>query len=145
MGKVNDDVFHKGMDAVRYFGGFRGVPRYFTPNERQKMVHSWHHSDANPYLTWWIEDSNNKLERTEATCRLKGEWIMRELRIKRVLHKNPATIVFWQDGSKTVVKCGEGETYDKEKGILWAFYKRHSGLSPKRAKAQMAKFVKKGE
>ena len=75
---------------------------------------------------------------------IKGEWEMEGLRIKRVLFRNPATIVWWQDGSKTVVRCGEGEAYDKEKGILWAFYKRHSGMSNKRAKKQMNKFVERG-
>ena len=44
--------------------------------------------------------------------------------IKRVVFNGPATIVFWNDGTKTVVKCAEGETYDKEKGLLAAMAKK---------------------
>lgn len=46
------------------------------------------------------------------------------LAIKDVIHNPPATIVFWGDGSKTVVKCQDGEEYDPEKGLTMAFFKR---------------------
>lgn len=35
--------------------------------------------------------------------------------IKKVIFNDPATIILWKDGTKTVVKCQEGDTYDKEK------------------------------
>lgn len=47
--------------------------------------------------------------------------------IKNVIFNNPATIVFWDDGTKTVVKCQEGETYDPEKGLAMAISKRMLG------------------
>ena len=37
--------------------------------------------------------------------------------IKKVIFHNPATIVLWSDGTKTVVKCQEGDIYDPEKGF----------------------------
>lgn len=46
------------------------------------------------------------------------------LAIKNVIFNPPATIVFWGDGSKTVVKCQDGEEYDPEKGLTMAFFKR---------------------
>lgn len=46
------------------------------------------------------------------------------LAIKDVIHNPPATIVFWGDGSKTIVKCQDGEEYDPEKGLTMAFFKR---------------------
>lgn len=48
-------------------------------------------------------------------------------KIKQVLYKNPATIVFWNDGSKTVVKCQENDVYDSEKGLAMAIIKRVCG------------------
>lgn len=48
-------------------------------------------------------------------------------RIKKVIFHDPATIVFWMDGSKTVVKCGEGDAYDPEKGLAMAIAKRALG------------------
>lgn len=44
--------------------------------------------------------------------------------IKDVIFNPPATIVFWGDGSKTVVKCQPGEEFDPEKGLTMAFFKR---------------------
>lgn len=40
--------------------------------------------------------------------------------IKEVIYNGPATIVYWVDGTKTVVKCCEQETYDPEKGLAMA-------------------------
>lgn len=48
-------------------------------------------------------------------------------RIKKVIFNDPATIILWKDGTKTVVKCAEGETYDPEKGFAMAFIKYHLG------------------
>lgn len=48
-------------------------------------------------------------------------------KIKRVLFNNPATIVFWADGDKTVVKAQNGEPYDPEKGLAMAISKKALG------------------
>ena len=47
--------------------------------------------------------------------------------IKKVIFNDPATIVFWKDGTKTVVKCQEGDTFDPEKGIAMAICKKIMG------------------
>lgn len=47
--------------------------------------------------------------------------------VKNVIFNDPATIVFWVDGSKTVVKCGENDTFDPEKGLAMAIAKRALG------------------
>lgn len=47
--------------------------------------------------------------------------------IKKVIFNDPATIVIWGDGSKTVVKCQDGETYDPEKGLAMAISKKALG------------------
>ena len=46
--------------------------------------------------------------------------------IKNVIFNPPATIVFWQDGTKTVVKA-TNELYDPEKGLAMAIVKRALG------------------
>ena len=48
-------------------------------------------------------------------------------KIKKVIFNDPATIVFWSDGKKTVVKCGERDIYDPEKGLAMAIAKRALG------------------
>ena len=47
--------------------------------------------------------------------------------IKNVIFNDPATIVFWSDGSKTVVKVQDGEPYDEEKGLAMAISKKALG------------------
>lgn len=47
--------------------------------------------------------------------------------IKRVIFSDPATIVYWDDGSKTVVKCGKHDKFDQEKGLAMAIVKKYYG------------------
>ena len=47
--------------------------------------------------------------------------------IKNVIFNDPATIVFWTDGTKTVVKCQEGDEFDPEKGLTMAIAKKVYG------------------
>lgn len=47
--------------------------------------------------------------------------------IKDVIYNDPATIVFWMDGTKTVVKCGDYDIYDPEKGLAMAIAKKTLG------------------
>ena len=49
------------------------------------------------------------------------------LEIEKVIFNEPATIVFWSNGDKTVVKCQKGDKFDKEKGIALAVTKYVSG------------------
>ena len=49
-----------------------------------------------------------------------------DISIKNVIFNNPATIVFWNDGTKTVVKA-ENEEFDPEKGLAMAISKKFLG------------------
>ena len=40
--------------------------------------------------------------------------------IEQVIFNGPATIVYWKDGCKTIVKCQEGAVNDPEKGFAMA-------------------------
>lgn len=47
--------------------------------------------------------------------------------IEKVIFNNPATIVIWKDGSKTVVKVQSNELFDPEKGLAMAITKKALG------------------
>lgn len=47
--------------------------------------------------------------------------------IKKVIFNEPATIVFWADGTKTVVTCGKDDIWDPEKGLAMAVTKKFFG------------------
>ena len=44
--------------------------------------------------------------------------------VKKVIFNDPATIIYWKDGTKTVVKCQKGDVFDSEKGFAMAFLKK---------------------
>ena len=48
------------------------------------------------------------------------------LEIEKVIFNEPATIILWNDGTKTVVKA-QNEPFDKEKGFVMACLKRILG------------------
>jgi hypothetical protein len=47
--------------------------------------------------------------------------------IRKVIFNDPATIVLWSDGTKTVVKCGPEDAFDMEKGLAMAIVKKMAG------------------
>ena len=47
--------------------------------------------------------------------------------ITNIEFRDPATIVFWSDGTKTVVRCQNGEKYDPEKGMAMAICRKVYG------------------
>ena len=47
--------------------------------------------------------------------------------IKDVIFNNPATIIKWKDGTKTVVKCADGDVYNKETGFALCIIKKMYG------------------
>lgn len=55
--------------------------------------------------------------------------------IDHVIFNGPATIVFWLDGSKTVVKCADDEIYNERTAIMWAIMKKVYGNSSRVNKA----------
>lgn len=65
-----------------------------------------------------------------------------ERRLKKILPRKwvingPATILFWQDGTKTIVKCNKDDEFDAQKGYLMAFFEKITGMS----KHQIAKLM----
>lgn len=54
----------------------------------------------------------------KGTCTLPG--------MKNVIFNNPVTIVLWNDGTKTIVRC-TNEEYDPEKGLAMAISKKVLG------------------
>ena len=52
---------------------------------------------------------------------------------KRYIINKNATILFWDDGTKTIVKLSKDDKYDKRLGFLTAYFQKNSGLSKNQA------------
>ena len=79
-----------------------------------------------------LDDIRNDAEVPRNTYRniLNSTYGIGSLRIpeiKNVIFNDPATIVFWEDGTKTVVKCQDGDEFDPEKGLAMAIAKKAYG------------------
>ena len=70
----------------------------------------------------------NKVIKETSTERLIEELKCRdefnEMEPTRIIFNDPATIVFWNDGSKTVVKCTAGQKFSEYYGYLAAMAKK---------------------
>ena len=47
--------------------------------------------------------------------------------IEKVIFNEPATIILWKDGTKTVVKCQDGDEFNKEVGFITCYLKKLLG------------------
>lgn len=79
-----------------------------------------------------LDDIRNDTEVPRNTYRdiLNSTYGIGSLRIpeiKNVIFNDPATIVFWEDKTKTVVKCQDGDEFDPEKGLAMAIVKKAYG------------------
>lgn len=90
-----------------------GVTRYASPVEILSV------SNTQPH----ISDGIKIREITEA--KLLTAPPRPTLDAKFVINKEKGTTVaLWKDGTKTIIKCQPGETFDAEKGIAMCFVKR---------------------
>ena len=53
--------------------------------------------------------------------------VVRTPAAKKIIFSGPATIILWSDGTKTVVKCDERDTFDPEKGVALCYMKKMCG------------------
>jgi len=80
----------------------------------------------------------NMATNTEVTKPTVNKKAQREKIMDKTIFNAPATIVFWGDSNKTVVKTMEGDTYNPEFGFLQAYFEKHSGLT----RTQVNKFMR---
>lgn len=60
---------------------------------------------------------------------LKRRQKFTELELDKIIFNDPATIAFWNDGTKTIVKCTEGQTFSEYYGYLAALAKKLFGTN----------------
>lgn len=75
------------------------------------------------------KDMNNGFKERAAQAVFFNKYLHRyeKIYIDKVIFNDPATIVFWNDHVKTVVKCQDGDVFDPEKGLAMAITKRFFG------------------
>lgn len=73
----------------------------------------------------WDNKGNGRIRNCGAYHNYKkGAPVIHAASIKNVIFNPPATVVYWSDGTKTVVKCSTNDKFDTEKGLAMAIAKR---------------------
>lgn len=65
--------------------------------------------------------------------------------IDKVIFNDPATIIKWKDGTKTVVKCRQGDIYNREVGFMMCIMKYLCGNQSNATKKFIAKYCGESE
>lgn len=91
-----------------------------------KLPRSYRRDNIDAFL-YYIKGSNKSSSANKETAE-RSNYMPTDIRrhIRNVKFNPPATIVFWTDNTKTVVKC-KGEDYDPEKGLAMCICKKVLG------------------
>lgn len=119
------------------YAGKLGTVKRFT-DSRVGVEFAGLKNDASKYGLFWFDKENVTPSRNDGGS---PEGLAKAFLVKRVIFSGPKTIVFWIDGTKTIVSCGEGDNNDPYAGFCAAVTKRVFG-STSQAKKILAKTKK---
>ena len=91
-----------------------------------ELVHTYTFKPIDIDLTFSYRPTTDKKEKPVDSFETKQS-TNRRVKIRDVIFSDPATVVFWDDNTKTVVKTQGSEKYDKEKGLAMAIIKKITG------------------
>lgn len=109
---------------------------YIKPVKVEECEHSHgedHRNDAVDALAYCTHDIQSavryygKIINDNGYNRINQKQL--KLNIREVIFNDPATIVFWLDGTKTIVKKADDEPWDPEKGLAMAIIKKYFGTN----------------
>ena len=72
-----------------------------------------------------------KCKNNEFYCAINDSFSFVDVTVKRIIFNDPATVVFWADGTKTIVKAREGDEFNPYYGFLAALAKKIYGSNTK--------------
>lgn len=97
-----------------------------TADVLKRAINSTYGTDAFVTMARHAENAMTSLKILEEKMKKLNFNRIYDISIKNVIFNDPATIVFWNDGTKTVVKA-ENEEFDPEKGLAMAIAKKVLG------------------
>lgn len=89
------------------------------------------YNQYNPFTPATVEYCTHDVEVTKRLLNAVYGYPIGLYTIENVIFNEPATIVFWNDGTKTVVKCQNNDVYSKETGLAMAICKKFFGNNGK--------------
>lgn len=139
---INDTKLASFKSMIKNFADKHDV-RYEVRTTTSKKTTEVHLGTIYKYETYVVEwDKAPNL--SEAAARIFADAICKfklddnvtnvianpSFEIKKVIFNDPATIVLWEDGTKTVVKVQDGDIYDEYTGLALCIAKKALGNKP---------------
>ena len=118
MTKVNDEIIVKCKGTSQIDISPASLNFYHCHDNTSLAVNTGGYEIGIECLDYVIHDSTEIMKAYD-------NWCMSNL-IKRVIFSDPCTIVIWNDGTKTIVRCTD-EKFDKEKGLAMCIAKKSLG------------------
>ena len=118
-----------GHVDITFFGKkYNTVIRHFESNLKYRTADSIVENTILEMEKFWADNERKKRAAEIVNHKLNIPTDRNRLPyIKQVIFHDPATIVYWADGTRTVVKCQDGDIYDPEKGLAMAISKKALG------------------
>lgn len=127
--RLYDRIYRWGNDMRK-----RNIP---ISSEMKKILNSIYGRNDDMRKGYIYKSPKEKYEKCmvdefedRGTSRRSGRYPWGSVRLMypdRIVFNPPATIVFWKDGTKTVVKCAKGEKFDPYTGFCYAFTEHFLG------------------
>lgn len=96
---------------------------YAPDNYGVEIRGEWNYNSANGLFyipeKFLVPVENEHIEHKDA--------VIDPFAIKNVYFNDPVTVIMWEDGTKTIVRCGENDIYDPEVGLAMAISKKALG------------------
>ena len=134
--KITDQKLGQFLDMVRDFAMRNGLTATVETGfgmERSDVRLSGHFR-CKSYRVVWSEvrsltDAGTKIfaDAMNFFGLIKNNYSAQSFEIEKAIFNDPATIVIWADGTKTVVKCQEDDVYSEEVGLALCFAKKALG------------------
>ena len=143
MDKMIDYLKNRGFEAEKRYDSLSKAYRFKITKDGYHMVKYFEYPHSNDYVRIdfiqreFLEDFIREFEADyKIYSKLSQSYncaygltniCISTPQITDVIFNNPATIVFWSDGTKTIVKAQDGEVFDREKGLAMAISKKTLG------------------
>ena len=156
-----ENIYELKREWCRIYGGTRYCKLYMNNITYQALMREIYNNIPTPYSNSYTGeygvvlgldiDINNRLEPFTFMIKEDKQMDFNNINIpnflggygftprnkknlpKKYIINKGATILFWGDGTKTVVKRAKDDEYNKIMGFLWAYFQKTSGLSRTKA------------
>ena len=132
------------VTMYRSINGSKGLKDSMGLEIRKPSLKNFWQPEAKPEWSWDVKPLTMKPVESECNIAIDvadvGVGVLEEIRkmsmfesdkrvkipeIKEIIFNKPATVVYWKDGTKTTVKCGnDEESFDREKAVAMCFLKK---------------------